>query len=70
MEKQFNHYFTNDNLEHKEHLITENFLGKTYKLKSQDGVFSKNELDDGTLFLLKTVIEMENPTGQIGRAHV
>ena len=64
MEKQFNHYFTNDNLEHKERLITENFLGKTYTFKSQDGVFSKSKLDDGTLFLLKTVIEMENPTGQ------
>lgn len=63
MGKQFNHYFTNDNLEHKEHFITEDFFGQTYKFKSQDGVFSKSKLDDGTLFLLKTVIEMEHPTG-------
>ena len=63
MQEKFNHYFTNDNLEHKEHFIISEFLGKQYKFKSQDGVFSKNKLDDGTLFLLKTVIQMENLTG-------
>lgn len=62
-EKQFNHYFTNDNAFHKEHLISEKFNDVEYKFKTQDGVFSKSKLDDGTLFLLKTVIEMETPKG-------
>lgn len=61
--KQFSHYFTNDNTVHNEHVIYARFNDKEFKFSTQDGVFSKSKLDDGTLFLLKTVIEMEHPNG-------
>ena len=58
MEKKFSHYFTND--ESKEYRTYENiveFNGKKYKYKTQDGVFSKNGIDDGSLFLVQTALK-------------
>ena len=60
----FNHYFTNDDLKHKEHMIEDTFNGFEYKFKTQDGVFSKSKLDDGSVFLVKTVIDLEKPKGE------
>jgi len=64
MEKKFSHYFTND--ESKEYRTYENtieFNGKKYKYKTQDGVFSKSGIDDGSLFLVQTALK-DNISGR------
>lgn len=58
MEQKFSHYFMND--DSKEYKTYENkidFLGKTYKYFTQDGVFAKNGLDEGSEFLIKTALK-------------
>lgn len=58
------HYFVNDNnvKSDKRNLYFE-FKGKNFKFVSDNGVFSKNEIDDGSALLLKTYID----NGKIGR---
>lgn len=58
------HYFINDNnvKSDKRNLYFE-FKGVTFKFSSDNGVFSKNEIDDGSALLLKTYID----SGKVGR---
>ena len=58
------HYFINDNnvKSDKRNLYFE-FNGITFKFSSDNGVFSKNEIDDGSALLLKTYID----GGKVGR---
>lgn len=58
------HYFINDNnvKSDKRNLYFE-FKGVTFKFSSDNGVFSKNEIDDGSALLLKTYID----SGKAGR---
>lgn len=49
-------YFDNDpTILSKDILINYEFAGHTFSLKSNNGIFSKNKLDDGTLVLLKAI---------------
>lgn len=49
-------YFDNDeNIKSKVNFFNYEFEGETYNFKSDNGVFSKNELDIGTLFFLNTL---------------
>ena len=49
-------YFDNDeNIKSKVTFFNYEFEGETYTFKSDNGVFSKNELDMGTLFFLNTL---------------
>lgn len=58
------HYFVNDNnvKSDKRNLYFE-FKGINFRFTSDNGVFSKNEIDDGSSLLLKTYLE----NGKIGR---
>ena len=58
------HYFVNDNnvKSDKRNLYFE-FKGINFRFTSDNGVFSKNEIDDGSALLLKTYIE----NGKVGR---
>ena len=58
------HYFVNDNSvkSDKRNLYFE-FKGVNFRFTSDNGVFSKNEIDDGSALLLKTYIE----NGKVGR---
>ena len=58
------HYFVNDNSvkSDKRNLYFE-FKGYNFRFTSDNGVFSKNEIDDGSSLLLKTYLE----NGKIGR---
>ena len=51
------HYFVNDNSvkSDKRNLYFE-FKGVNFRFTSDNGVFSKNEIDDGSALLLKTYI--------------
>ena len=52
------HYFMNDrNLEENRREITFRFFGLSYTLITDDGVFSKDELDYGSRLLLENVCE-------------
>lgn len=55
-----NHYFTdNPNLKQNRREITFRFLDIDYTLWSDDGVFSKDTLDQGTSILLNTIHKMQ-----------
>ena len=57
MEQKFNHYFITDKTrEYKKHKFEIMFNGNKYFFVTEDGVFSKSQIDDGSLFLVKTVI--------------
>jgi len=58
------HYFVNDNnvKSEKRNLYFE-FKERNFRFVSDNGVFSKNEIDDGSALLLKTYID----NGKIGR---
>ncbi|MCF0110887.1 MAG: class I SAM-dependent methyltransferase [Erysipelotrichaceae bacterium] len=57
------HYFTNDdNLKHNRREFSFYFMGKPYTFVTDDGVFSKDSLDYGTMVLLEMI--MECPLGQ------
>lgn len=52
------HYFQDDpNLKSNIRLIKMNIFDKEYNFYTDDGIFSKNELDDGTLTLLQAVVK-------------
>jgi 16S rRNA (guanine1207-N2)-methyltransferase len=50
------HYFTTDESEHDFNEISFDFLGETYKFKTDRGVFSKEQVDYGTRTLLEGVV--------------
>jgi len=53
------HYYINDDkLESKPRLISFTMDGKTISLMSDNGVFSKNELDQGTEILIKSLLPL------------
>lgn len=55
----FSHYFCPDHsLEHEEQLIEFDILGRTWRLLTDRGVFSRNRLDAGTRLLLEVVAPM------------
>lgn len=57
-----NHYYTNDeNLKSERKIITSSIMGKEYKFYTDNGVFSKKNIDYGTKVLLENIsIEKEN----------
>lgn len=61
----FGHYFVNDdNLKSEIKEFNIDLFGYRFKFKTDNGVFSKGELDFGTELLIKTVIN-ENISGNI-----
>jgi len=53
------HYFVNDDkLASKPRLVNYEFNGVKFTLNSDQGVFSKNELDEGTRILIKTLLPL------------
>lgn len=54
------HYFTNDAVEDKPFDISFSIAGKEFVLHSNQGVFSKEKLDEGTRFLIETVLKHES----------
>ena len=51
-----NQYFENNpNLVHKEYSLSLYYLGHEMKFKSDNGVFSKNQVDEGSNLLLKNI---------------
>lgn len=53
-------YFDNvEGLSHKDIHIRFNMFGKEYELQSDNGVFSKDGLDDGTRLLLETIAQAD-----------
>ena len=49
MEKKFNHYFITDKTrEYKKHKFEFMFNGNKYFFVTEDGVFSKSQIDDGS----------------------
>lgn len=53
-------YFDNvEELRHKRHLYEFEFMGEKYSLMSDEGIFSKNGLDDGTRYLLESVVSTD-----------
>lgn len=60
------HYFTNnENLKNEDIKFSYDFLGKSLIFNSNSGVFSKNELDDGSVFLAKTIINDTTLKGDV-----
>lgn len=58
------HYFLNDNsVKSDKRNLYFDFGGINFKFASDNGVFSKNEIDDGSALLLKTYIDK----GKVGR---
>ena len=54
------HYYINDDkLESKPRLISFTMDGKTISLMSDNGVFSKNELDQGTEILIRSLLPLD-----------
>ena len=54
------HYYINDDkLESKPRLISVTMDGKTISLMSDNGVFSKNELDQGTEILIRSLLPLD-----------
>ena len=52
------HYFINDkNLAENRRDISFRFLARSFSFVSDDGVFSKDELDQGTRILLETILQ-------------
>ena len=65
------HYFQNDpTLKSERRLITFTVLGAAFQLVSDAGVFSKDELDEGTRILLESCISLpwQGVVGDIGCA--
>lgn len=57
MANEFNHYFVNKSHEESDFFtFSGEFMGKKYLMHSCSDVFSKNELDYGSLVLVKTLI--------------
>lgn len=53
-------YFDNvEALEHKDITVEFTLQGEKYSLKSDRGVFSKDSLDDGTRYLLETILQAD-----------
>ncbi|MDR0934848.1 MAG: methyltransferase [Erysipelotrichaceae bacterium] len=53
-------YFENDNkVISKEKTIEFDILGKHYALKTDNGVFSKSKIDEGTRIFLKTLVPLD-----------
>ncbi len=66
MAKEFNHYFVNKT--HKESdffTFSTEFMGKKYLMHSCSDVFSKDELDYGSLVLVKTLIKQNILQGSV-----
>lgn len=66
MVKEFNHYFVNK--AHKESdffTFSAEFMNKKYLIHSCSDVFSKNELDYGSLVLVKTLIKQDKLKGSV-----
>lgn len=58
MSNEFNHYFVNKSHEESDFFtFSSEFMGKKYLMHSCSDVFSKNELDYGSLVLVKTLIK-------------
>lgn len=54
------HYFSdNPSIASKTRYITYEINGQKYQLLSDNGVFSKNEIDMGTFILLRTIVPMQ-----------
>ncbi len=59
--KRMSQYFENDKtLQDKPQILSFQINGKSYRLHSNSGVFSKDKLDTGTRILLETVLKEEN----------
>ena len=55
---EFSHYFVDDNTkQHKSYSNTFVFNGKTINYITQDGVFSKREMDSGSVFLASCALK-------------
>lgn len=53
-------YFDNvEELAHDKHLYEFEFMGERYSFLSDNGIFSKNGLDDGTRYLLESVVSTD-----------
>ena len=53
------HYFKNDsNVKSEERLIRFHFRGKLFELFSDNGVFSKNGLDEGSNILIEYILKL------------
>lgn len=66
MAKEFNHYFVNKTHEESDFFtFSTEFLGKKYLIHSCSDVFSKNELDYGSLVLVKTLIKQNGIRGNV-----
>ncbi len=58
MVNNFSHYFVDDKTkQHKDISFDFVFKGQKYHFKTQDGVFSKSQIDDGSLFLVETALK-------------
>ncbi|TGY67304.1 class I SAM-dependent methyltransferase [Dubosiella muris] len=53
------HYFTNDDVKDRPFDIGFEIDGRSFTLHSNQGVFSKDKLDEGTRLLLETVLDHE-----------
>lgn len=54
------HYFEDDpNLAHNYRTYSFDLFGRTFSLQTDDGVFSKDGLDDGSKLLLETISKMD-----------
>lgn len=54
------HYFINDeSVESKPRLIHYEICGHSFELLTDNGVFSKNELDEGTRLLIETLVPLQ-----------
>lgn len=52
------HYFVNDeNVRSNKRYLTFHFMGKQFKFVSDNGVFSKNEIDEGSKILLENYLK-------------
>lgn len=59
-------YFTNDpKIKSKERVISCNFNGHQFDFISDNGVFSKSEIDQGSLVFLKAIYKFEKLDGKI-----
>jgi 16S rRNA (guanine1207-N2)-methyltransferase len=60
------HYYSSDpKVEYKEHELTAVVAGKKFELISSDGVFSKNNIDFGTLTLLNALYKRHKSIGTL-----
>lgn len=60
------HYFTSDpSVDYKEHKLSAVIAGKKLELVSSDGVFSKNNIDFGTMTLLNALYKRHKKIGKL-----